>query len=265
MHLHQVTSLFEQCVLKIDDGLRTPLIEQRRMPSQIAELVKGPVYGGNYITPDVPASEAAVPLASPSFPTPVMFLDTSAQPNPWDDTEGTSCINRLEADWAIAVCRAWHRELVRRNAPRITVSVLAFYGAQAKLIRRRLGYPRYPGLDRLQFKVVDAVDRIQGQESDLVIVSFCRTFGRRLKDGRRVPTDRAPSPEFARWLQNINRLNVASTRAKRSLILIGHRPTLQRLNGVPPAEAFYSNLFDLLDRGEATLRTDVATPIARRR
>jgi hypothetical protein len=51
------------------------------------------------------------------------------------------------------------------------------------------------------------------------------------------------------WLQNINRLNVASTRARRALVLIGHAETLRHLRGVPAAAAYYDNLFGLLRTG----------------
>ena len=63
------------------------------------------------------------------------------------------------------------------------------------------------------------------------------------------PPERTPRPSagFGRWLQDIRRLNVACTRARRSLVLVGHAPTLMKLNGVPAAEAFYRNLFTLLD------------------
>jgi hypothetical protein len=242
---HLVRSLFEQTLPAIEPGLRSRLVEQRRMPWQIAELVRKPVYDGAYKTPD--DDRIPTPLVSPSFPTPVVFLDTSAQPNPWDDESGTSSINRLEANWVVDVCEQWEQELRRLNTTeRTKVSVLSFYAAQAKLIRGKLGAPGYTRFTKLKFKVVDSIDRIQGQESDLVLVSFCRTYGKP-KDKQRRPTGRAqrPSAGYARWLQNLNRLNVASTRARRSLILIGHANTLSRLHGVPGGEAFYANLFAL--------------------
>lgn len=253
MHAHLVTSLFERCVTAVGDDLRCRLIEQRRMPAEIAELVRIPVYGGEYRTPSPPGPDGPRPLISRSFPTPVVFLDTSAQPNPWDQEQGTGFVNELEAEWVLGVCRQWERELHSLNeAGRVSVSVLAFYSAQAKLIRNKLRHPRYPGFARLDFRVVDSVDRIQGQESDLVIISFCRTH--------RMPPDRPLRAGHARWLQNINRLNVACTRAKRSLVLVGHRHTLRRLNGVSDAEAFFANLFSLPEHGGVTMRSDWAPP-----
>jgi superfamily I DNA and/or RNA helicase len=114
--------------------------------------------------------------------------------------------------------------------------VLTFYRRQAAEIRSQLGRPPSRSFRVLDFGVIDAIDKIQGQESDLVFVSFCRTF---LGNGR-------PSAHYGRWLQDIRRLNVACTRARRALVLVGHAPTLRKLNGVPAAEEFYRNLFILL-------------------
>jgi superfamily I DNA and/or RNA helicase len=231
------------------------------MPAQIAHLVKMPVYGGDYETPD---DDGAVsqPLVCRAFPAPVVFLDTSAQPAPGEEREGTSSINRQEAGWVREVCRTWNRELVSRNAPRVSVSVLAFYGAQAKLLRRELGYPRFREFPKLEFKLVDSVDRIQGQESDLVIVSFCRTFGTGEDRKPRKPNSIArPGTGYARWLQNVNRLNVACTRARRQLILVGHGNTLRALNGVKAAEGFYKNLFDFVDAGNGGILLHDLKPV----
>jgi superfamily I DNA and/or RNA helicase len=88
---------------------------------------------------------------------------------------------------------------------------------------------------------VDSIDRIQGQESDLVLLSFCRT--RRGRQGA----------GFGLWLQDVRRLNVACTRARRGLVLVGHRRTLERLSGIPAAQEFYRNLFDVFDSSAETL------------
>ncbi|WP_033441818.1 DEAD/DEAH box helicase [Saccharothrix sp. NRRL B-16314] len=252
MHRHLVSSVFERSVTRVDIGLRQRLVEQRRMVAELAELVRHPVYGGDYRTAPVEALVRAsvTPLVSGTFPKPLTFLDTAAR-RPTESRPGgsTSFVNEVEAELVADVCRHWERELRNRNDSGITVSVLTMYGAQAHLVRRLLGHPHYPAFTKLAFQVVDSVDRIQGQQSDLVIVSFCRTSG----VPRSVPR---LSVTWGRWLQNVNRLNVACTRARRALVLVGHQPTLKRLAGVPASEAFYTNLFKLIDRGRATLITD---------
>jgi superfamily I DNA and/or RNA helicase len=87
----------------------------------------------------------------------------------------------------------------------------------------------------LRFKVIDSIDRIQGQQSDLVLISFCRTvLGRRRE-----------LTNYGLWLQDVRRLNVACTRARRAIVLVGHRDTLAGLRGVQAAERFYANLMEV--------------------
>ena len=114
----------------------------------------------------------------------------------------------------------------------ITVSILAFYKAQARLIDRELSKHRFK---RLRFAVIDAIDRIQGQESDVVFLSFTRTRGEHV------------SSLFGQWLQDIRRLNVACTRAHRALFLVGQRDMLIRLHSNEQAVAFYKNLDSLFE------------------
>ncbi|WP_140157986.1 AAA domain-containing protein [Micromonospora sp. NBS 11-29] len=235
MRGHLVRSLFEVSVAGVPPMLRQRLRVQRRMIEPIAALVSVPVYGGDYLTPDQPD---VTPLRYGGTNTPVVLVDTSVHGSRAKDRIiGSGFVNELEADLVVTMCRSWEERLRRSGGERVTVSVLTFYRRQAAEIRRRLGGPTYDGFRSLDFQVVDAIDKIQGQESDLVFLSFCRAFVGR----------GAPSARYGRWLQDVRRLNVACTRARRGLVLVGHVPTLRRLNGVPEAETFYRNLFELLD------------------
>jgi hypothetical protein len=235
MRHHLVQSIFERCVTDGPEGLRGQLIEQRRMIDPIAALVRDPIYAGRYLTP--PPEELGVqPLTtSRTFTQPVVFLDTSGYPGAGETQEGTGCFNELEAAWVADACRAWDRELAARGERNVTVSVLTFYKAQARKIRERLGAPKYPGFRVLRFRNVDTIDRLQGQESDLIVISFCRA-----KPGRQ-----RERPGLGMWLQDVRRLNVACTRAKRAIVLVGHRDTLASLRGIPAAESFYAHMFEL--------------------
>ncbi|OZV84550.1 hypothetical protein CA850_01485 [Micromonospora echinospora] len=237
MREHLVQSLFERIVGRMPAHLRQALRTQRRMIEPIAELVRQPVYGGAYLTPR-PA--AVPPLRYGPTRTPIVFADTSPYgQRARDRQEGSGFVNDLEVETVRNMCRSWEQRLARSGGEPVSTSVLTFYRAQAAAVRAALGGPRYPDFRLLRFQVVDAIDKIQGQESDLVFLSFVRTH---LGRG-------TPSPRYGRWLQDVRRLNVACTRARRGLVLVGHAPTLRSLNGVPKAEAFYANLFDVLDNG----------------
>ncbi|NUT03167.1 MAG: AAA family ATPase [Hamadaea sp.] len=234
MLAHLVRSLFERTVDAAPPQLRQRLVVQRRMIEPIAALVKQPVYQGDYRTPEHPD---VTPLPYGGTNTPVVFVDTSVYgPKARDRQVGTGVVNDLEAQLIAQMCRSWEDRLRHSGGEKVSVSVLTFYQRQAAQIRGQLGRPPHSTFRALDLGVVDAIDKIQGQESDLVFVSFCRTF---LSSGR-------PSARYGRWLQDIRRLNVACTRARRALVLVGHGPTLRKLNGVPAAEEFYRNLFSLL-------------------
>jgi len=235
MRHHLVQSIFERCVTDGPRGLRSSLIEQRRMIDPIAALVRDPVYGGLYLSPP-PQLQTVRPLVtSRTFPHPVVFLDTSDHPKAGETQSGTGFFNELEAQWVENACRTWDQELAASGADHVTVSVLTFYKAQARKIRDRLGAPQYPGFRVLRFKNIDTIDRLQGQESDLIVISFCRTRRGRERERQR----------FGIWLQDIRRLNVACTRAKRALVLVGHKNTLSGMRGIPAAETFYAHMFGL--------------------
>jgi hypothetical protein len=241
MRDHMVKSLFERCLPESSQRLRQRLVEQRRMIAPLAGIVSQPVYQGDYRSPpeDELARFKVTPLTGQTWHEPLVFFDTSLQPEPFDSREGTGFVNLLEARWAADICRQWEFDLRKQHADKLTVSILTFYRAQARIIRQLLGYPSFPGFRVLQFEVIDAIDRIQGQESDLVILSFCRTH----RAARRAKLN----ANFGLWLQDLRRLNVACTRARRGLALVGHAPTLRALNGPGQAQEFYRHLFTMFD------------------
>ncbi|MCA9177466.1 MAG: AAA family ATPase [Planctomycetales bacterium] len=244
-----VRSLFERVVMNCSPALKVRLIEQRRMIEPIALIVSDPVYDGDYRTP--PAEDLAkcgiTPLITPTFPTPVTFLDTSMLGiRARDKLVRNSFVNETEARWVVEACRTLERELTQAGSQCVSVSILTFYKAQARLISDQLFGKRHGGSSRrfscLRFSVIDSIDKIQGQESDIVFLSFCRTAGKHV------------SPRFGQWLQDLRRLNVACTRAHRALIFVGQRELLGRLCSNDPAMQFYRHLDDLFDERKDDMR-----------
>jgi superfamily I DNA and/or RNA helicase len=91
-----------------------------------------------------------------------------------------------------------------------SVIIITFYARQVCAIKSAL---RAKGLRAR----VATVDSFQGSEADIVIISFCRS-----NLGNHVG-----------FLACENRLNVALTRAKHSLLLFGHAKTLAGCKSVP--------------------------------
>lgn len=246
MRRYMVRSLFERAVKSASPNLRQPLTQQRRMLPAIADIVSMPIYGGKYDSApeDELAARGVTPLLTPTFGRPITFLDTGSHGRRAADLlVGSGFVNDLEAQWIEAACLDYEWHLRQRDESPIDVSILCFYRAQAREIRRRLGHPSYRKFSKLKFHVIDAIDKIQGQESDLVFISFCRahTAGR-------------PGPRFGQWLQDLRRLNVACTRARRALVFVGHRPTLSKLSSFPEAVDFYRHLFTLFKTRRNAMR-----------
>ena len=246
---HLVQSLFQRAVTRCPKRLRQELVWQRRMIEPLARIVDQPVYQGRYRTP--PAAEleriGVTPLTlTETLTRPVIFLDTSHYHNAGDEPRDHGFTNSLEQVLVERLCRLYDEGLGRAGAAPITVSVLAFYRAQAQKLSGRL---RAHDLPHLKWEVIDVIDRIQGQQSDLVIISFTRARTR----GR-------IGPNYGQWLQDIRRLNVAFTRARRALVIVGHGRTLRAL-GDPgdrgmagQARIFYENLFRLIDEDADFMR-----------
>jgi hypothetical protein len=230
-----VHSLFERVVGVCPDRVKVRLAEQRRMIEPIARIVSQPVYAGDYQSPSEAelARSGVIPLTTATFQTPITFLDTSALGiRGRDELIRNSFVNKAEAKLIVKACLILEREITNISTDSVTVSILAFYKAQARLIDRELRKHRF---QRLRFAVIDAIDRIQGQESDVVFLSFTRTRGNHV------------SSHFGQWLQDIRRLNVACTRAHRALFLVGQKDMLIRLHSNEQAVAFYKNLDSLFE------------------
>ncbi len=147
--------------------------------------------------------------ATPLTTTPVQFIDTAgAGYDEEAEPGGASRLNPQEAD---VVCRKVHA-LLDAGIPVGAVAVIAPYAAQVRLLRQRLAVP---GLE------IDSVDGFQGREKEAVVLSLVRSN----RDGD------------VGFLADIRRMNVALTRARRKLLVIGDSATLS-------CHPFYEGLFD---------------------
>jgi len=130
------------------------------------------------------------------------------------ETESLSTFNPDEARFA---CR-YLNDLMKRigfarfKENRWTVGLIAPYGAQVRMIRNLIfesfDFPNLKAFSELI--TIDTVDGFQGQERDLMLISLTRS------------NDRG---EIG-FLSEERRMNVALTRAKRKLVLIGDSSTL---------------------------------------
>lgn len=199
---------------------------QRRMVAEIANLVSDPVYDGDYQSP---SALPVTPLLTAAFRHAWVFFNTrsycAVRQEFRECHQGTGFINEGEAK-AVVLALKQHVVAARHTGKAVSLMVITFYLAQARLIESLVH--RDEGLRRERIAILP-IDRCQGQEADVVVVSFVRTLPK-------------PRPNAGRWLQDVRRLNVAFTRARHSLVLIGNLPTLIALRGDADGERLLAHL-----------------------
>src|SRR6185436_12990677 len=147
---------------------------------------------------------------------PVIFVDIPAAPG------GAPRTNRREAELARLLLAAARRG----GIPAPELAVIAPFRAQVAAIRLELARSNDPELAALADELVDTVDRFQGSERSLVIYSFS-SFG----------------PELHPLMLDDRRLNVALTRARHKLILLGDLRTLRAHPRFAALEGFCRDLY----------------------
>ena len=130
--------------------------------------------------------------------TAVHFIDTAgASYDEESDPDGDSHFNPLEADLVIRKTN----ELLEAGLSPEQIAVITPYSAQVRLLRQRM---KHPGIE------IDSVDGFQGREKEAVLVSLVRSN---------------PEGEIG-FLGDVRRMNVALTRARRKLIVVGDSATI---------------------------------------
>lgn len=198
-------SAFERLVGVAPPTNQVLLSRQRRMPAVLADFASVQFYGGRLATDTEPRPP------SPLFRSPLALIDTSdlsardraERRRPRSETwQAAGCDNLTEARLVVDLVQ-WYARHEREWA------VVTPYRAQAQLSTQRLR--EMLGDDAVRDRV-GTVDAFQGREYDIVVYSFTRSN----------PTGQVG------FLAELRRLNVAITRAREQLILIGDVSTLTR-------------------------------------
>ena len=145
---------------------------------------------------------------------PLLFIDTAGRGFE-ERQEGTSIINPDEASFLwkhladyISLLKNYYQ---LSNFP--TIGVIAPYQEQIKVIKEGLSNSTIP--EDLWHKItVNTVDSFQGQEREIIYLSLTRSN----------------NEQIIGFLSDIRRMNVAMTRAKNKLVIIGDSATLSKLS-----------------------------------
>lgn len=159
--------------------------------------------------------------------TPMVWLDTSALDLAEETrAETMSRINRREAELLIEQLRAYIEKIGKERVmeERIDFGLISPYKAQVQYIRGLIKREGFFRVLRPQI-TVHTVDGFQGQERDVILISLVRA-----NEGGQIG-----------FLNDLRRMNVAITRARMKLMIIGDASTLTR-------HAFYRELLSYIKR-----------------
>ena len=182
---------------------------QYRMKRAIMQFSSNWFYGGKVLT--APEVEHRGIL---DYDCPMQWIDTPLE-GAHEEFVGESFgrVNRQEAKLCVQTLRDYYMKIGRARAldEQIDVGVISPYRAQVQYLRQLVRSDEWlRPLRRLI--TINTVDGFQGQERDIIIISLVRAND----DGQ------------IGFLADLRRMNVAITRARMKLIIIGNADTLAR-------------------------------------
>jgi ATP-dependent RNA/DNA helicase IGHMBP2 len=224
-------TLFEKGIEKHPEA-SSMLSIQYRMHESIMKFSSKQFYNNHLIAHDSVKHE----LLRPNQP-PVEFIDTAGCGyNETQDTETLSRLNDEEAQLAIRMVEKLIEEVGLEEwlSQNITLGIITPYRAQVDHLTKLAESSTL--LEPLHKLIaINTVDAFQGQERDVIVISFVRS-----NDKGEVG-----------FLGDVRRTNVAMTRARKKLILIGDSATLGshpfylELLDFVQTEGFYKSAFEI--------------------
>lgn len=209
-----------QCIVKNKPEAVSLLAVQYRMNDEIMRFSSDWFYGGML------QSAPEVKYRS------ILDFDT---PIEWVNTEGMDCneefvgenygrINKPEAELSINQLKEYINKIGKERFldERIDVGLISPYKAQVQYLRQLVRRDSFfkPYREAI---TINTVDGFQGQERDIIIISLVRAN----EDGQ------------IGFLNDLRRMNVAITRARMKLIILGDASTLTK-------HAFYKKLYEYI-------------------
>lgn len=210
------TTLMERIVAR-KPSVVTLLTVQYRMNEQIMRFSSNWFYDGR-----VESAPEVKYRGILDYDNPITWIDTS-ESSAKEEFVGESFgrINKTEAELTLEALKNYFTKIGRQRIAdeHIDVGVISPYRAQVQLLRRMVRkaefFKPYRGCI-----TVNTVDGFQGQERDIIVISLVRSND----DGQ------------IGFLSDLRRMNVAITRARMKLIIVGSVQTMTR-------HAFYKELY----------------------
>ena len=198
------TTLLEKAAIRHPAAV-TLLEEQYRMHETIMGFPSAEFYGNRLKANVAVASRLLFPGDAP-----MNFVDTAGCG--FDEkADGTSTVNPDEAAFLLRHLQALADQLAENNVPFPSMAIISPYKAQIQVLKELFqASPLLPFADQIS---VNTIDSFQGQERDVVYISMARSN----TEGQ------------IGFLADTRRMNVAMTRARMKLVVIGDSATITRL------------------------------------
>lgn len=191
--------LFDRLWLRAPEANKVVLKKQYRMVAPIGSLVSECFYDGVLENSERPIDETLQSVLGHS----VIWLSTNELPDRNEVMARKSLINTCEIEKIFEVLELFQRTL-SGSTKIVNVLCISGYAAQVSAIDQRLTRGQYKNFPNLNLEV-NTIDSVQGREADVVIFSVVRS-----------------NPKGnAGFLKEFRRVNVALSRAREVLIIIG--------------------------------------------
>ena len=157
------------------------------------------------------------------YDTPMMWIDTAECDGKEEFVgENFGRINRAEAELTLQTLQQYFEKIGKQRIleESIDVGIISPYRAQVQLLRKELRKREFFRPYR-HLLTVNTVDGFQGQERDIILISLVRS-----NDGGDIG-----------FLRDLRRMNVAITRARMKLIILGSSETMT-------SNPFYKKLYE---------------------
>ena len=260
------TSQFARLILnpKVSKSIKSVFTEQYRMHPQINDAIKqfykndeGGVSCGldlkNVDSPNLAEPESRYHgFYHPGFISPDVHVLWVKVDEPEQRTDSKALYNEKEVEAVKRVLQYlkhskgfeeymqyWDnniRSTERRNIEK-EIGVISFYGQQVKYLNEVKSFARNNGM-RLK---LNTVDKFQGMERNIVIVSTVRSD--KYKTAKGIVTN--DDPGFAK---SPERLNVALSRARRLLIVVGNNEFFDHVKDANSGNLLYHNVIEEMQK-----------------
>ncbi|MCQ2212053.1 MAG: AAA domain-containing protein [Bacteroidaceae bacterium] len=213
----------------------TLLKVQYRMNDDIMRFSSDYFYGGQVMSDDSVRNRGLLQLDNP-----MLWISTSEDLEAKEEFIGENHgrINKPEAELTIQTLKDYIEKIGKRRYidERLDVGIISPYRVQTQYIRSLIKHDEFFKTIRHTI-AVNTVDGFQGQERDIIMISLVRS-----NDQGQIG-----------FLNDLRRMNVAITRARMKLIIIGNADTLSH-------HPFYKRLYEYISKftEKDTENTDIS-------